>query len=542
MDRVRRFWNAANIATRPGLMAVDMFKAVGEGRIKAIWIAATNPAASMPHANQVRAALERCPFVIVSDAWPTDTSTHADVVLPAAAWAEKDGTVTNSERCISRQRAFRAAPGAARPDWWMFAEVARRMGWEKEFDYPNPASIFREHAGLSAFENQGKRIFDIGALADCDDASYDGLEPSQWPCPKDDIRQPGPRLFARGGFPTPDGRARMVPVTGRAGDEPDRSAFPLKLNTGRIRDQWHTMTRTGRVPHLMTHVTEPELAIHPHDAAAYGLTSGGLARIENERGSLVMRAVATESQRPGEVFAAMHWTEQFTSAGAIGGLVHDKTDPFSGQPDMKRSWVRVRAVQTLWTGLLLRRAPATPDLGDGVYWSKAPLDAGFAFELAGWTELASVIRSEAILRRLLQIPGEAELVSYSDPKKLVFRYAGMTGSRLEACLFLAPAGTALPTREMALRLLGRVLEPAERLSLLAAHMQDGASAPDNIVCACFSVGANSIAATIRKKNLKSVTEIGSALQAGTNCGSCIPELKNLLQGTMRNPRVLDAAT
>jgi assimilatory nitrate reductase catalytic subunit len=542
VDRVSRFWNAPNIATRPGLKAVEMFKAVRDGRIKAIWIAATNPAASMPNASHVREALQHCPFVVVSDAWPTDTSAHAHVVLPAAAWAEKDGTVTNSERCISRQRAFRAPPGMARPDWWMFAEVARRMGWTKEFSYPNAASIFREHAALSAFENGGQRVFDIGALSACDDAAYDALEPVQWPCPKDCTQIASARLFAKGGFPTSDGRARMVPVSDLAGDDDVRSDFTLILNTGRIRDQWHTMTRTGRVPRLMTHVTEPQLAIHPGDAAMCGLTSNGFARVENARGSIVMRALVTEAQRRGEVFAPMHWTDQFSSAGAIGRLVHDKTDAISGQPGLKGSLVRVSAVSIRWSGLLLRRAPVRPELGDAVYWSKAPIESGFAFDLAGWTDLASVVRSEAILRRLLQITAEAELVSYSDPKKSVFRYAGLLGDHLEACLFLAPAGAELPSREGATRLLGRALDATERFSLLAAHTQDHAAAPDKIVCACFAVGGNSLATAIRNKNLKNVSEIGSSLQAGTNCGSCIPELKRLLKDALHERSAVNVVT
>jgi assimilatory nitrate reductase catalytic subunit len=528
VDRVRRFWNAPHIATRSGLKAVDMFKAVGDGRIKAIWIAATNPAVSMPKASEVRSALENCPFVVVSDTWPTDTSGYAHIVLPAAAWAEKDGTVTNSERCISRQRAFRSSPGNTRPDWWMFAEVARRMGWNEEFFYPNPACIFREHAALSAFENGGTRIFDIGALAACDDAAYDALSPLQWPCSKDGMGASS-RLFANGGFSTPDGRARMVPVGGHKDAEEIRPDFVLKLNTGRIRDQWHTMTRTGRVPRLMAHVSEPQLAIHPRDAVKCGITPDAFARIENEQGSVVMRALVTESQRPGEIFVPMHWTDQFSSAGAIDRLVHDKTDPISGQPDLKASRVRLSTVKLLWTGLLLRRAARTPDLGEGVYWSKAPLEFGFAFDLAGWTELASVVRSESILRGLLQISAAAELVSYSDPKKGVFRYAGLLDGRLEACLFLAAAGSELPSRNGAARLLGRGLEATERLALLAAHNHVTAAPPDPIVCACFAVGGNSVAATIRKNNLRNVGEIGMALQAGTNCGSCIPELKKLLQ-------------
>ena len=530
VDRVRRFWNAPNVASRPGLKAVDMFKAVGDGRIKAIWIAATNPAASMPDAGHVRRALENCPFVVVSDAWATDTTARADVILPAATWAEKDGTVTNSERRISRQRAFRSAPGSARPDWWMFAEAARRMGWAGQFPYDNPGGIFREHAALSAFENEGGRVFDIGALADLDDEGYDALEPLQWPCVKGRESETPSRLFAQGGFATPDGRARMIAISGPAAGEASR--FPLTLNTGRIRDQWHTMTRTGKVPRLMTHVPGPHLAIHPRDAEAHGVANEGLVRVESARGSIVMRALTTDVQRRGEVFVPMHWTDEFSSIGTIAWLVHSETDPVSGQPDLKGSKVRVSAVETLWTGSLLRCSADPPDLGDTVHWSKVPVESGFVFELAGWTDLTSVIHSEKILRRLLKLPVDAELVSYSDPKRSIFRYAGLLSGRLEACLSLAPSAAGLLASEAIAPFLGRTLEPAERLALLAGHRIGASTSPDTIVCACFSVGAGRLAAAIRKRNLTSMRDIGAALGAGTNCGSCMPELRAILNAAV----------
>src|SRR5581483_527121 len=229
IDRVRRFWRAPHMATGPGLKAVDLFEAVRAGTVKALWILGTNPADSMPRAGLIRDALEACPFVVVSDCWPTDTTPLADVVLPAAAWSEKDGTVTNSERRISRQRAFRAAPGDARPDWWMFAEIGRRMGWPEAFSFSNPAAIFREHAALSAFENDGRRVFDIGGLAGLDDAAYDALQPVPWPL---NGKTGVARLFAAGGFPTGDGRARMVAVV----PAPEAQVSGLILNTGRVRD------------------------------------------------------------------------------------------------------------------------------------------------------------------------------------------------------------------------------------------------------------------------------------------------------------------
>ncbi|HXW71919.1 MAG TPA: molybdopterin-dependent oxidoreductase [Methylocella sp.] len=524
IDRVRRFWKAPRMATKPGYKAIDLFEAAAYGRLKAIWIAATNPADSMPRAGRIREALARCPLVIVSDAWPTDTTALADVVLPASSWGEKDGTVTNSERCVSRQRAFRGAPGEARADWWMFAEVARRMGWQKEFSYAGPAAIFREHAALSAFENEGRRVFNLGGLADIDDAAYDALAPQQWPFPRDGARQSAQRLFANGGFPTPDGRARMVPVAVLAAQP--INCYPLTLNTGRIRDQWHTMTRTGRVPHLMTHTAGPRLSLNARDAARRQIANGGLARVFNEQGKAIMRVSIDAEVSSGHVFAPMHWNDQFCSAGSVGQLVHAVTDPISGQPDLKGTKVEVEAVAEAWRGFLLRQ-DGDGLRHEGIYWSKAPLPSGYSFELSGWSPLEQFIKSEQALRRLLQASAASELISYSDPKKSVFRYASLAGGRLEACVFFAAPGANFPEAQGAAALLGKAIGPIERLSLLAGAAAGAASA-GKIVCSCFAVGEETICQAIRAGKLKTATEIGAALGAGTGCGSCIPELKKLL--------------
>ncbi|MDE2181398.1 MAG: molybdopterin-dependent oxidoreductase [Alphaproteobacteria bacterium] len=525
VDRVRRFWSAPHIASRPGLKAVDLFDAVEDGRIRAVWIAATNPAASMPRAGRVREALKMCPLVIVADAWPTDTTRCADIVLPAASWAEKDGTVTNSERRISRQRAFRAAPGQARPDWWMFAEVGRRMGWEQAFAYPGPADVFREHAALSCFENDGARLFDLGAFADCTSADYDALAPVQWPCPKPGRLSAGPRLFARGGFPTADGRARMIALDVTA--EAARPELALTLNTGRLRDQWHTMTRTGRVPGLMTHCVGPFVALHPQDAAARGVQDGELVCLQSENASSVLRAKVDSSTSPGQIFVPMHWTDQFTSSGPVGRLVHARTDPVSGQPDLKGTPADVFLVKSAWHGLLLTRR-AEPDLPNDIYWSKSPLATGYAFDLAGWTELDRVIDSEAKLRRLLRIPHSAELISYSDPRMSMYRYAGVVAGELDACVFFAPPGVSLPSRDSVASFVGCAMSPSARLMLLSGVASEVLPQRGRMVCSCFSVDERRIAEAIRAKRLRTAAEIGELLGAGTNCGSCIPELKSLL--------------
>jgi assimilatory nitrate reductase catalytic subunit len=526
IDCVGRFWNTTDIAAKPGHKAIDMFEAVGDGRVKAIWIAATNPADSMPRAGRVREALANCPLVIVSDAWPTDTTALADVVLPAATWAEKEGTVTNSERRISRQRAFRPSPGDARPDWWMFTQVAQRMGWRSQFPYTKPAEIFREHAALSAFENNGERLFNLGALADLDDRAYDALAPIQWPCYRPGMGSTGPRLFGRGGFSTLDGRARMIPLA--VSPDERQSDYPLTLNTGRIRDQWHTMTRTGRVPHLMTHIGSPRLALHPRDATLRGLEDGGLARVHSRDGTTVLRVTVDAAMRPGDAFVPMHWTDQFSSSGPIGCLVHALTDPVSGQPDLKGTKVQVSALAESWRGLLLRHGNASePVLGNSVHWTKTPIVTGQSFELSGWSPLAALIDSEQALRALLQLPQHAELIAYSDPKRSVFRYAGLIDGRLTACAYFTPPRITFSETDNAIRLLGQVLEPMTRLSLLAG-VQAGAARTGKIICSCFSVGDETICGAIRSKKLSTPAEIGTALRAGTNCGSCIPELKKLL--------------
>ncbi|KGM30081.1 molybdopterin oxidoreductase family protein, partial [Inquilinus limosus] len=306
-DRLRRFWRAPRLAERPGLKAVELFDAVAAGRIKALWIMATNPAVSVPDAERLRRGLARCELVVVSDVTAeTDTARLADVLLPAAGWGEKDGTVTNSERRISRQRRFRPLPGRARPDWWIVTQVARRMGFAAAFPYEDPAAIFREHAALSAFENDGGRAFDIGALAGLDREAYDALEPVQWPVPEG-RRLGTTRLFADGRFPTPDGRARFVPVRHRPpAHRPDRDR-PMLLNTGRLRDQWHTMTRTGAVPRLAANSPEPAVELHPDDARRHNLAEGDLARLRSGWGRALARVRITPDQAPGQAFLAMHW-------------------------------------------------------------------------------------------------------------------------------------------------------------------------------------------------------------------------------------------
>ena len=512
---LRSFWGADALATRPGLKATELFEAVRDGRIKALWIAATNPAASMPRAARVAEALRACPFVVVADCWPTDTTACADVVLPAASWGEKNGTVTNSERRISRQRPFRASPGLARPDWWMLTELARRLGHREAFDYAGPAAIFREHAALSAHANDGRRVFDIGVLVSLDDAEYDALEPVRWPLPE------GGRLFANGAFPTPDGRARIVAVRNAPMKE---TPGALVLNTGRVRDQWHTMTRTGLVPALMEHTPEPLLAINPADAERIGLQDGAFARVATADGALVLRTVSTHEQRRGEVFVPMHWTRSFTASGPVGQAVHAVCDPVSGQPALKATLAQVTPVAAHWHGLLLRSVDGPPP--EGGLWVRIPLENGQMFRLAGPDPLPEGAALDRFADELLQTPG-AETVDMRDSKRGVLRRASIQGGRLHACLLLAPSREALPRAEVFAPLLGEPVPAIARSRLLAGSL---AGDPEGKrVCACFGVGEAAIRHAAVKHVLTTAAEIGALLRAGTNCGSCIPELEKILR-------------
>ena len=336
IDRVRRFWKAPRIATHEGLKAVQMFEAIGRGEIKALWVMGTNPAVSLPDADAARAALKKLELFVVSENVRSNDTVQsgAHVLLPAQAWGEKSGTVTNSERRISRQRAFLEAPGEAKPDWWIVSEVAKRLGFGAAFDFNSAADVFREHAGLSAFENNGSRDFDIGALERVSDEAFDAMAPLQWPMQWGDI-EPRQRFFARGGFFTNDGKARFVAPEIPALQTETSAGRPLRLNTGRIRDQWHTMTRSGMSPRLGQHLPEPFVEVHPDDAIKYGLADGGFARVTTDYGQCTLRVAVNARQQRGMLFAPIHWSEANASAARVGALVAPFTDPYSGQPENK---------------------------------------------------------------------------------------------------------------------------------------------------------------------------------------------------------------
>ncbi|HEX5276249.1 MAG TPA: nitrate reductase, partial [Fluviicoccus sp.] len=359
-ERVQRFWQSPSIPEKSGLKAVDLFDAVHDGRVKAVWIMATNPVVSLPNADRVRAALEKCELVIVSDCIAdTDTMRLAHIKLPALGWGEKDGTVTNSERRISRQRGLLPPPGEAKPDWWALAEVGKALGYKAGFSYTHPAQIFREHAALSAFENNaesGLRDFNIGLLAQLDNSEYNALKPVQWPVTPD-APLGTERLFSDNRFYTPDGKARLVALSYRAPVHALSAEYPLVLNTGRIRDQWHTMTRSGLTPRLLQHIGEPFAEMHPDEAKNRSLKEGGLVRLRSRWGSAVARVQFNDGQKPGHVFMPMHWTGVLSRSGRVGAVVNPAVDPVSGQPENKHTPVAAEIYPAAWHGYLLSAAP-----------------------------------------------------------------------------------------------------------------------------------------------------------------------------------------
>ena len=520
IDRVRRFWDAPRMASHEGHKAVAMFDAVARGKIKALWVMATNPAVSMPDASLVRAGLSKLELLVVSEnVISNDTvNSGAHILLPAAAWGEKDGTVTNSERRISRQRAFLPLPGDAMPDWWMVKEVAHRLGFAAQFPYGSAADVFREHAALSAFENDGTRDFDIGALAALDDDGYDALEPTQWPAP---ARRPvRDRLFADGRFFTPDRKAHFIAPEPPTPSTPTTPDFPFRLNTGRVRDHWHTMTRTGMSPKLAAHRAEPFVEIHPDDAACVGVRDDSFARVATRYGSGVLKVRLNEGQQPGTLFAPIHWSEANSAAARVGDLVAPATDPYSGQPDAKATPAAIVPVEFRMRGFALARAPIA--LPDGTWWARIAVAGGVGYTFATNT-------SPAAWRDHLAGLFAGELAEYVDEARGVFRAASFIDGRLDGCVFLGPTGNAskaVPPWDAVKALFeADTIAERERQTLLSGR--NGLPDPGPLVCACFAVGLAEIQNTVAS-GAATVENIGKALRAGTNCGSCLPELRKIV--------------
>ncbi|MFV8572134.1 molybdopterin-dependent oxidoreductase [Marinobacter sp. SBS5] len=524
---VADYWETDRLADGPGLKAVDLFEAVHRGDIKVLWVMGTNPAVSLPDSARVREALARCDTVIVSDCVSTtDTTAFADILLPAAGWGEKDGTMTNSERRISRQRRFLPLPAGVKPDWQIISEVGRALGHTQAFGYHKPVEIFREHAALSGYRNAGERMFNIAALEHLTDDDYEQMQPIQWPVKVGGSGglQQTPRLFSDGRFPTPDGRARLVPVQAQPPSQQPREHYPLVVNSGRIRDQWHTMTRTGLASKLFAHRDEPFIEVHPDDMAGSELVEGGLAILNGPSGQFIGRVRGTAHQRPGEVFVPIHWNGQFASSALASDLMAPTVDPISGQPESKHGIAAIKPLLAKWQARLVlpkdQTVLPTPMAAAFDYWSRQVL-----LNSTGWW-LAGRHRADWLALGWQCFGREPELIM-EDESSGRFRAVWLMEERLEAVLLVEAEAGTMPGVEWLDQCFAETGDGVEqRWSLLAAGRAD-AEPMGALVCSCFQVGENAILRAICE-GCNSVEALGEALKCGSNCGSCLPEVRALL--------------
>ena len=496
---VARFWGTETLCSTPGLKAVDLFRAIHAGEIKFLWVIATNPAVSMPNANFVREAMARCETGVVSDVMAdTDTGRLADIRLPALAWGEKDGTVTNSERFISRQRALFDPPGEARADWQIVCEVAARLGYGDAFDFADQAAVFREYSAMTGLAGEHGKLLELSHWANCSNSEYETMEPFQW----------GGRHPIGQRFPTPDGKARLVPVTPPR-PEPIDPDFPLRLNTGRYRDQWHTMTRTSLSPKLAHHRREPLVEVHPQDASR--LVDGGLARVSTSYGTSIYRVDVTERQQRGSLFVPMHFTDIVSGGGRTGKLVQPKVDPISGQPGFKNTAAAIEPFRPDWRAFLVSRKPIDPKAG---YWARSRIENGWLTEMAG---LGSID-----LHDILPVGDRLEVADHArGMRRIVVRD---DKDALTAALYLTRTGQ-LPPREW----IAAQLNLAEGLPTELLAARPATPMPDRgpIICVCHDIAEQQVLAAIHA-GAADVSAVGACTKAGTNCGSCRPIINRLL--------------
>ena len=519
-DRVQRFWQSPTIATEPGLKAVDLFDQIHAGKIKAVWIMATNPAVSLPNSNKVREALDKCDFIVVSDYVENDTCLYAHVKLPSTAWGEKDGTVTNSERCISRQRPLHPPTAEAQHDWWQLTQVAQFMGFSKEFNYQCPADIFREHATLSGFENtEGKRLrgFDISSLSRISNTEYESLQPIQWP-----VNAKNPhgvkRLFTDNLFYTPNRKAQFIASDARHHAVQVSRKTPLLLNTGRIRDQWHTMTRTGTSHKLLSHIDSPYIEVHPDDIKRYNIKANEFAVLKNQYGQYIGKVVENSQMRVGNIFSPIHWTNEFASNGVVSAVTSQQVDAYSGQPESKATPVNITPFKAYhWASMIIdQRFIGSLNTADFNYWYKVPYETGTRYFIAlnetfSWQDFLKNLKAENVHE-----------LQFNDQLNKNQRIIWLDGNDVVLAIYSNPEADKLPSGNWLAQLLDKPIKG------LAHHLLLGEQTPAlNAICTCFQVNENDIIDAI-KDGCHSTELLGEKLKCGTNCGSCIPELNALI--------------
>jgi assimilatory nitrate reductase catalytic subunit len=395
------------------------------------------------------------------------------------------------------------------------------------FDYAGPQAIFDEHARLSTWRNgqggAGRRMFDLSGLAGIGQQAYEALEPVQWPVARSGGGEPvaTARLFADGRFAHPGGRARFVATPPRAPVHTVDQDFPLALNTGRMRDQWHTMTRTGKSPRLSSHAPEPFVDLHPNDALLCGVREGELARVTSRWGAMVARVTHSGGIARGSVFVPIHWNGQTASDARVGALVNPVVDPVSGEPEFKHTPVMVAPFVVEWQAFVLSREPLA--LGSIANWTRIQGEGFMRYEMAGRGPV-----DPGWARALLQAGEADDWIDYEDEGLGAYRAAHLVEGRLHACVFVA-RNLRLPPRDWLAGLFAaEQLAPTDRATLLAGRAPQPGPDPGPTVCSCFGVGRNTIQIAIREHRLATTAQVTACVRAGGNCGSCVPEIGKLL--------------
>ena len=534
---VAAYWGVNALPATPGLSAIELFDAVASGKVKALWIACTNPAQSLPDQHRVQQALRACPFVVVQEAFATtETCQFADLLLPAASWGEKQGSVTNSERRISRVRSAIPAPGEARADWDIVCDFARRLerrllGAESgRFAFNSAEQLFEQYKHLTA-----GRDLDYSGL------SYKRLQddgPQQWPFSKG-AQSGTPRLYSDARFATDDGRARFISEAYQAPKETRDHDFPLTLNTGRLRDQWHGMSRTGTAARLFAHAQEPLLGLHPRDMASRQLQSGDLVEVRSRRGALVLRVQRDDSLQRGQAFIPMHWGDRFLKGLGINALTLAAFDPLSKQPELKHAGIEVRGIHLPWQFEALVEGDVQQRLQ-----ALRPLCEGFAhasFALSGRDTAALIVRlaadqtpDAALLERLYAELNLADgpVIRYDENANLpVHKRLRLENGRLTAFALSGESRARQWLHELWQNqtslddAVGAALRPwlaAPLASPPGLAQQHGGK----VICSCMNVSETAIQSAIDEGC--DLDALKRTLGCGTGCGSCVPEIRRLL--------------
>jgi assimilatory nitrate reductase catalytic subunit len=528
---VAALWGVDSVPETPGKTALEMFEATARGEIKALWIICTNPAQSLPNQTMVRAALDTAEFVMVQEVNAyTETAEYADLLLPAAAWGEKEGTVTNSERSITHLNSAIAAPGETRPDWEIAVDFARRLGklldkpGDALFPYANAEAVFNEHR-----ESTRGRDLDITGL------SYGLLDtrgPQQWPFPEG-AETGTVRLYTDGIYPTADGRAKFLNTRYLPTAETIDARFPLHLNTGRLRDQWHGMSRTGMVARLYSHVEAPVLSMHADDMSRRGLKNGELVRMKSRRGELLVPVEASEEMRVGQVFMPMHWGGRYISGYGINAVTADQRDPVSRQPELKHAAVQISKAPLPWHMAVMRRDHAVARMlriqpllsrfdyaSCGLYGRQNPV---LVLRVAHGTPLSADMLAE--IDALLDMQDETRIMRYDDPKRGIAKRVLVDDGRVVGVRLTGEVAAADWLKEMMAE--GADIAPLRAWVLAPLSTPPvGSASRGRIVCNCLNISETQILAAVTQG--ADLPALQASLKCGTECGSCLPELKRMV--------------